>query len=180
MLDAGVGLLGGPDGATVSVRAVCRSTGITERYFYEAFGNRDEFVRAVYDDVSHRAQDALRETVRGTASLPDLPAAAVAAYVELVIDQPELGRVLLLAPYRETALAEYGRGHMAGFFDVVGAALPQNIDAQSRRLASVGMVGALTALFTEFLSGHLAVSREDLVSYCVDLLNTYAGPITRA
>ena len=29
--------------------------GLTERYFYESFTDRDEFVRAVYDDVCTRA-----------------------------------------------------------------------------------------------------------------------------
>ncbi|BBZ09008.1 hypothetical protein MDOR_31770 [Mycolicibacterium doricum] len=29
--------------------------GLTERYFYESFADRDEFVRAAYDDVCTRA-----------------------------------------------------------------------------------------------------------------------------
>ncbi|MDP0396834.1 TetR/AcrR family transcriptional regulator [Tsukamurella strandjordii] len=176
MLDTGVALLGGPDGGAVSVRAVCRTTGITERYFYEAFGNRDEFVRAVYDDVSARAQEVLVDAVRGTPETKDVAAAAVAAFVDLVVDRPDLGRVLLLAPYRESALAEYGLGHMPGFFAVVGAALPPQVDEQSRRLASVGMVGAMTALFTEYLSGRLEIERDDLVRFCATMLRSYLMP----
>ena len=33
-------------GPAVTVRAVCRQAGLTERYFYESFTDRDEFVRA--------------------------------------------------------------------------------------------------------------------------------------
>ena len=51
---AGVGLLGGAAGPALTVRAVCRAAGLTERYFYESFADRDEFVRAVYDDVCTR------------------------------------------------------------------------------------------------------------------------------
>src|ERR1044072_584333 len=51
LIAAGVDLLGGPDGPALTVRAVCRASGLTERYFYESFADRDEFVRAVNDDV---------------------------------------------------------------------------------------------------------------------------------
>ena len=48
-------LLGGEAGPALTVRAVCRQAGFTERYFYESFADRDEFVRAVYDDVCTQA-----------------------------------------------------------------------------------------------------------------------------
>ena len=51
LIAAGVTLLGGASGPALTVRAVCREAGLTERYFYESFTDRDDFVRAVYDDV---------------------------------------------------------------------------------------------------------------------------------
>src|SRR6516225_3996252 len=59
LVAAGVTLLGGADGPALTVRAVCREAGLTERYFYESFSDRDEFVRAVYDDVCSRAMTTL-------------------------------------------------------------------------------------------------------------------------
>ncbi len=174
MLDVGVGLLGASEPAAVSVRAVCRSTGITERYFYEAFGSRDEFVRAVYDDVSVRARDALIEAVRGTTDPAELPRAAVARFVELVVDRPDVGRVLLIAPLRETALAERGLGRMPEFFSVVAGTLPPGVGDETRQMVAVSVVGSLTALFTEFLSDRLEVTRAQLVGFCVDVVTTTA------
>jgi AcrR family transcriptional regulator len=55
LIAAGVQLLGDEGGPLLTVRAVCRKAGLTERYFYESFTDRDEFVRAVYDDVCARA-----------------------------------------------------------------------------------------------------------------------------
>lgn len=52
-------LLGGDRGRALTVRAVCREAALTERYFYESFSDRDEFVRAVYDDVCLRAMNTL-------------------------------------------------------------------------------------------------------------------------
>lgn len=170
MLDEGIALLGGQDAGSLGVRAVCRSTGITERYFYEAFGTRDDFARAIYDDVSDRAREALIGAVRGASDPAEMSAAAVAAFVELVVDNPNAGRVLLLAPYREAALAERGLSRMPDFFAVVAGALPPTVDDKTRSLVSIGLVGALTAVFTEYLSGRLEVSRDQLVEHCVLLV----------
>lgn len=63
LLAAGVELLGAPDGPAVNVRAVCRTAGLTERYFYESFSDRDAFVRAVYAWVGSRAQKTLIDAV---------------------------------------------------------------------------------------------------------------------
>ncbi|GAB3131673.1 TetR/AcrR family transcriptional regulator [Tsukamurella serpentis] len=172
MLDAGIGLLGAPEPGALGVRSVCRPTGITERYFYEEFGTRDDFVRAVYDDVSDRARDALVDAVRRSSTHEQAAVVAVTAFVELVIDHPEAGRVLLMAPYREPALAERGLSAMPGFFAVVAGAMPDGVGEQTRKLVAIGLVGALTSLFTEFLGGRMEVSREDLIAHCVRLVET--------
>lgn len=170
LLDAGIGLLGAQEAGAVNVRAACRSTGVTERYFYEIFGTRDDYARAVYDDVSDQARDALLGAAAMGGDFRDLATRAVDAFVTLMIDRPDMGRVLLLAPYREPAIAEVGLGHMPEFFAIVDAAFPDGLDGGQRRLTSVALVGALTSLFTQFLSGALPVERDALVGYCVDLI----------
>lgn len=179
LLDAGIGLLGAEVAGAVNVRAVCRSTAITERYFYEIFGTRDDYVRAVYDDVSEQARDALLAAAALGGDFRDLATRAVDAFVTLMIDRPDMGRALLLAPYREPAVAEAGLGHLPDFFAVVDAAFPGDVDERERRLSSVALVGALTSLFTQFLSDTLPVERDTLVGYCVDLLVSTAERAAR-
>lgn len=170
LLDAGVRLLGADGGAAVNVRAVCRSTGVTERYFYELFHTRDFYVRAVYDDVSARARDALVAAAGGTGDFRSAATAAVDAFVELMIDRPDMGRVLLLAPGREPALSSEALAHLPDFYAVVAQAVPDEFSDLTRQLVSVEIVGALTALFTQFLAGSLDVGRERLVQHCVDMI----------
>src|SRR5262249_28213268 len=43
LITAGVELLGGESGPALTVRAVCRQAGLTERYFYESFTDREQF-----------------------------------------------------------------------------------------------------------------------------------------
>lgn len=170
LLDAGIRLLGAEGHASLNVRTVCRSTGVTERYFYELFGTRDRYVRAVYDDVSGQARDALAQASAGARDFRAAATAAVGAFVELMIDRPDMGRVLLMAPWRDPALSNAVPTHLPDFHTVVADAVPATIGDQVRQLVAVEIVGALTGLFTQFLSGALAVGRDQLVEHCVEMI----------
>ncbi|WP_396927615.1 TetR/AcrR family transcriptional regulator [Mycolicibacterium sp.] len=162
LIAAGVTLLGSPGGPAVTVRAVCRHAGLTERYFYESFPDRDEFVRAVYDDVCNRAMSALRSA--GT------PREAVEQFVALMVDDPVRGRVLLLAPQVEAVLIHSGAEWMPSFIELLQSKLTAISDPVVQKMMATGLIGALTALFTAYLDGRLAASREQFIDYCVDLL----------
>src|SRR6202022_421569 len=53
LLDAGLSILGSEAGPeAVTVRGVCRQSGVSARYFYESFSDGDVFVGAVSDGVT--------------------------------------------------------------------------------------------------------------------------------
>lgn len=167
LIAAGVTLLGSAGGPALTVRAVCRDAGLTERYFYESFGDRDEFVRAVYDDVCNRAVTALMSA--GT------PREAVEQFVTLMVDDPVRGRVLLLAPQVEAVLIHSGAEWMPSFIELLQSKLTAISDPVLQKMTATGLIGALTALFTAYLDGRLAASREQFIDYCVELLLTRAA-----
>lgn len=162
LVSAGVQLLGGESGPALTVRAVCRAAALTERYFYESFADRDEFVRAVYDDVCRRAISAL--TSAGT------PREAVEQFVALMVDDPVRGRVLLLAPQSEPALIRSGAEWMPSFIDLLRHWLTRIGDPVAQNMVATSLVGGLTALFTAYLGGRLAATREQFIDFCVDML----------
>ena len=162
LIAAGVQLLGGEGGPAVTVRAVCRETGLTERYFYESFTERDEFVRAVYDDVCARAMSALMSATT--------PREAVERFVALMVDDPVRGRVLLLAPAVEPVLVRSGAEWMPSFIDLLQRKLTQIGDPVRQKMIATSLIGGLTALFTAYLDGRLAASREQFIDYCVEML----------
>ncbi len=170
LLRAGVALLGAPDGPAVNVRAVCRAAALTERYFYESFRDRDEFVRSVYTTVGNQAQAALVEAVASTETARQRAEAAVGAFVKLMVDDPAMGRVLLLAPLSELALSRRGIDLMPGFVALVHDQLSAVDDEVEKQLVAVGVVGALTTLFIGYLDGTVAASREQFVAHCVTLV----------
>jgi AcrR family transcriptional regulator len=162
LIACAVSLLGGEHGPTLTVRAVCREAGLTERYFYESFSDRDEFVRAVYNDVCTRAMSALTSATT--------PREAVEKFVALMVDDPHRGRVLLLAPEVEPVLARSGAEWMPNFINLLQRKLTTISDPAMQNMVATGLIGALTALFTAYLNGRLVATRTQFIDYCVALL----------
>lgn len=162
LVAVGTQLLGGESGPAVTVRAACRQAGLTERYFYESFADRDEFVRAVYDDVCSRAMTALMSATT--------PREAVEQFVALMVDDPVRGRVLLLAPAVEPVLVASGAEWMPSFIDLLQHKLTQIADPVRQKMIATGLIGGLTTLFTAYLDGRLEATREQFIDYCVEML----------
>ncbi|MBB4683345.1 TetR/AcrR family transcriptional regulator [Amycolatopsis jiangsuensis] len=169
LIGAGLELLGADGSAAVSVRAVCRRAKLTERYFYESFSDREELVAAVYEHAGERARQVLVDAVLDVAEPRRRAEHAVTAFVELVLEDRRLGRVLLLAPLTDPALTHRGRHLLPAFAALVGEQLSRG-DETSRQLVSIGLVGALSNVFIAYLDGTLRVSRERLVEHCVRLV----------
>jgi AcrR family transcriptional regulator len=172
LITAGVQLLGNDSGPALTVRAVCRKAALTERYFYESFSDRDEFVRAVYDDVCARAMSTLTSATT--------PREAVEKFVELMVDDPVRGRVLLLAPTVEPVLARSGAAWMPNFIDLLQQKLSQIGDPAIQKMIATSLVGGLSSLFTAYLNGRLGASRKQFIDYCVNVLYTTAAPYVPA
>ncbi len=162
LIAAGVGLLGSESGPVLTVRAVCRAAGLTERYFYESFSDRDEFVGAVYDDVCRRAMSTLSSSTTARD--------AVERFVALMVDDPTRGRVLLLAPAVEPVLTQSGADWMPSFIELLQHKLTRIADPAVQAMVATGLIGALTTLFTAYLNDRLAATREQFIDYCVDML----------
>ena len=168
LITAGVQLLGSDSGSALTVRTVCRKAALTERYFYESFSDRDEFVRAVYDDVCTQAMTALTSA--------NTPREAVEQFVELMVDDPVRGRVLLLAPTVEPVLSRSGAEWMPNFIDLLQRKLSRVGDPVLQNMIATSLVGGLSSLFTTYLNGRLGATRNQFIDFCVHLLLNTAGP----
>jgi hypothetical protein len=109
----------------------------TERYFYESFTDRDEFVRAVYDDVCARAMLTLNSSTT--------PRDAVERLVALMVDDPARGRGAAAGAGSATGAYPIGRRMDAQLHRPAAAqADPQHRPAR-QALVATGLIGALTA-----------------------------------
>jgi AcrR family transcriptional regulator len=167
LVDAGIDLLGGEGGPALTVRAVCRRANLTERYFYESFADRDEFVRAVYDAVCTKAMATLVSA--------STPREAVERFVALMVDDPVRGRVLLLAPEVEPVLARSGAEWMPTFIDLLQRKLTTITDPVVAHMEATSLIGGLSALFTAYLERRLGATRQQFIDFCVDTIMSRAA-----
>lgn len=183
LLDAGLSLLGTSGLAGTTVRGVCAHAGLTERYFYESFADRDALLLAVFDEVAAGGAAAILTAVQEVDPRADADALAVAAFgafVSYLTSDPRLGRVLLLEAHGNEALQQRRHSALKTFALLavehgrprLGPSAPGQTDAL---LTALALVGGLAELLICWLNGDLDVPRERLVNHCAALLVAASG-----
>jgi AcrR family transcriptional regulator len=197
-VEAGVELLGTEGAAGVSVRAVCRATKLSERYFYESFDGRDALLRAVHAQVAGEAREAIAAAVAehtpggGAGTAGQAPArtaagaghrplsdeesvafAAVSAFTAFLQEDPRRGRVLLSESFSDTVLARHDVELVPTFAALLVAqitALPDPPDATDAELTAVALLGALRNLYLAWLLGTPPISAARLNAHAAELV----------
>jgi hypothetical protein len=67
-------------------------------------------------------------------------------------------------------LTRSGAEWMPSFIELLQRKLTRITDPAVQAMVATGLIGALTALFTAYLNGRLAATREQFIDYCVDML----------
>ncbi|MFC4000421.1 TetR/AcrR family transcriptional regulator [Prauserella oleivorans] len=168
LLDAGLDLLGTVGWRKTTMTAVCARAGLTERYFYESFANRDELLLAVIDRIAGRIRDVALAALAGPGDPQAKVEAAVGALVDLLTHDPRVGRAAML----ESAAAEplRARRHelLLEFAQLIATqahalygdeALPPPRD----QVNGLMLTGGLAELLMAWLSGELSITRQDII-----------------
>ncbi|MFZ2174444.1 MAG: TetR/AcrR family transcriptional regulator [Rhodococcus sp. (in: high G+C Gram-positive bacteria)] len=172
ILDAGTELLGTTGGKSVTVRALCRTAGVTERYFYESFSSRDELVAAVFAEMANEVMSHMSEVVTAApTNVADRARVFIAGAIDFFSEDPRRGRVLVREAMTEQALTQQGL-HAAPTLlgtlleDVIGPT--QDPDSQLLTGAVLGL--GIGALIVAWLDGQVDVTRDTLVEHCAQLI----------
>jgi AcrR family transcriptional regulator len=175
LLEAALDLMGSDD-ADISVRGVCASARLTQRYFYESFTNLDELQLALLDQIAEEI------AYEGAAALADqAPADLLAAcrttyegaYSVLEKD-PRKARALLLVASATSGLTDARRRivlayaeQMAAFF---GTEYGDAVDAPRGRVALLYAVGGALEATHAVLNGDVEMSPSELSELVGSLL----------
>jgi AcrR family transcriptional regulator len=178
LLDAGLELLGGSDSPPdLTVRAVCAEAGITARYFYESFTDKDALVAAVFDRV---VADIAATTQAAVAAAPpeEQNRAGIANLVDAVAADARVGR-LLFNPRLTNAVLARKRSEAGGLFAILSGehatsayALP---DDEWTKSAAHFIVGGVAQTISAWVSGDVALSQSQLVSHLTRMLDGLAA-----
>ncbi|MCF6386769.1 TetR/AcrR family transcriptional regulator [Mycobacterium sp. MBM] len=177
LLEAGLDLLG-ETYDELTVRAICRKSGIATRHFYEAFADKDEFVAAVFDSVIDSIATTTQAAVAAVAP-PEQNRAGITNLVRTIGDDARIGK-LLFDPQLSNAVLGRKRAELGGFFAVLAgqhaqAVLNQQDSDQIKALAHF-IVGGVNQTLHGWLAGSIALSREELIDFLTALLDTFPDP----
>ncbi|MCW2511983.1 MAG: hypothetical protein JWR11_1025 [Mycobacterium sp.] len=177
LLDAGLELLGGSDDpADLTVRALCSEAGITARYFYESFADKDELVAAVFDGV---IADIAATTQAAVAAAPreEQNRAGIANLVRVIADDARVGR-LLFNPRLTNAVLARKRAEVGGVFALLSGEhaatayqLPQHDWVKALAHFIVGGVGQT---INAWVSGDLVMTQGKLVDQLARIVDELA------
>ncbi|WP_328290836.1 TetR/AcrR family transcriptional regulator [Nocardia aurantiaca] len=181
LLDRAFDLLGAGGAGAVTMRAVTREANLSPRYFYESFDSRETLLAAVYD----RTEGALRERLSAIAPGAD-PHAAIRTGLETCADffeeDPRRARVLLREPLADDSLrrhiTERTPAAVRALAPMLGSSADDLFASSDDTLATLGtaLAGALTAVYLEWVDGHLAIGRDQLVDNAVAIVVSLLSP----
>ena len=179
LLAAGLSILGseaGPEGVTV--RGVCRQSGISARYFYESFSDRDDFVGAVYDwviaDLAATTQAAVT-----AAPLREQARAGMANIVRSIASDARVGRLLFSAELADSVVVRK-RDESTSLLAMLlvqhlGQVLRAPVDQHTHATAHF-MVGGVGQAVSAWLSGQVAMTADEVIDHLTSLLDHLADP----
>ena len=180
LLDAGFDLLGTGGWDATSVRAVCRASRLSTRYFYESFSDLDELLVAVFDEVvedtTARIMAAVRAAPRTTRAAGR---AAVETGVRLLTDDPRRARVVCIeAPGNEALVRRRLRvrrddAHLIGALGRELTGVDPGAESLLEATATL-LIGGISELLISWLDGRLPHSRDELIDDMADLVVTTA------
>ncbi|MEC3977437.1 TetR/AcrR family transcriptional regulator [Amycolatopsis sp. H20-H5] len=96
LIDAALQLWRDQSWTAVTMRGVCARAGLTDRYFYENFTDRDALLGTVWDQVRDETFAMLLTTIHALSERPPLEQlrAALTAVVHHIADEPEQAQIL--------------------------------------------------------------------------------------
>ncbi|WP_166908212.1 TetR/AcrR family transcriptional regulator [Mycobacterium sp. DL440] len=171
LVQAGVDLVGTQGVAAMTMRAVCREAGLSQKFFYESFTDTDDLLRAVYRSTFEHSRQVIYTAADPHADLPARTRAGVRAAAQLVKDDPRICRILLVEPIADLRLRRFVRdavGAMSGFNAPTDA--PDAAATARVKMQYATVFGALISLFIEWTEGNLGSDHDEFVDHVTTML----------
>ncbi len=187
LIEAGIELFGTRGYLATSVKAVCDEAGLTERYFYETFEDREDLLAAIYDLLIQDSATAVLEALLGHPDdLKASIAAALEAFANQVTKDPRRARIQEIEVVGVSApMEEKRRGAIHAFADLI-VAKAREMGAKDRQgqirldVIAIGLVGAVNEQLVDYVLGHLDLPLEDLVANQVAVFDALASVLIPA
>lgn len=159
LLEAALDLLGDVYPGPVTMTAICERAGLTERYFYESFKDRDAILLELIDAIAAEVMAAsLAALAPRDATVEERARASIEALVDLFATDPRKGRAALVSSVAIPVLRARRRELLAAFERLVSERTRELYGdrawaAPDDQIESLLFVGGLAELLTGWLTG---------------------------
>ncbi|HEX7823421.1 MAG TPA: TetR/AcrR family transcriptional regulator [Mycobacterium sp.] len=179
LLEAGLEQLGGTaDAGELTVRAICREAGVSARYFYESFTDKDELVAAVFDWV---IADIAATTQAAVSAAPpkEQSRAGMANIVRTIAGDPRIGRLLFSSHLANAVLARKRVEAGALMATLSGQQAIDSLGVRDNdrvKATAHFVVGGVVQTISAWLAGDVDLEPDQLVEQLAATLNALADP----
>ncbi|GAA3231861.1 TetR/AcrR family transcriptional regulator [Actinocorallia longicatena] len=175
LLAAGLDLWGELGWSGVTVRGVCARAGLTDRYFYESYADRDALLLAVFDQVRDGLA-AVMLAVPWRGEPRQIMHAMLTALLTALRDDPRKATVAFTDPAGSPALESRRHDALIDLADTLAVQVAA-ATAQQTRVEALYCVGGVGALISTWLAGRLDSTAEALADRCTELIaRSFAVP----
>src|ERR1700742_422893 len=180
LLSAGLDLLGAEqqDISALTVRGVCGKAGLAARYFYESFGDKDEFVSAVFDWVVADLAAAIQAAVSAVPA-HEQTRAGMANVVRTIADDARIGRLLFSTKLADAVIVRKRAESNALFAMLSGRQAGDNLRMPANDRMKAGAhfaVGGVGQMLSAWLAGDVDLDPDRLVDQLTALLDAVSDP----
>ncbi|MEE3853137.1 TetR/AcrR family transcriptional regulator [Gordonia sp. LSe1-13] len=176
LISAGVELVGTQGVSAMTMRAVCREAGLSQKFFYESFADTDALLHEVYNGTLRRVRDLVDEAATGGEGDWVRRRAGVDAAARLVAEDPRVCRILFVEPVADVRLRRYVRRSILALIsaDSDRSAVENGVTVASK-LRYATLFGSLISLFIEWSEGNLGTDRAVFVDHVMAQLERLPG-----
>ena len=160
------------------MRGVCGRAGVATRYFYESFADRDDFVRAVFDQVIAELATTTQAAV-SAAPPQEQTRAGMTNIVRTIVRDPRIGRLVFAVDLADPVLVHKRAESGALFAMLSGQYAGQALRlAQNERMKATAhfVVGGVAQSISAWLSGEVTFTPNELVDQLTLVLNQLGDP----
>ncbi|MFE3544090.1 TetR/AcrR family transcriptional regulator [Nocardia sp. NPDC059177] len=183
--EAALELFGTAGFAATSVKAICRTAGLTERYFYESFKDRQTCLAELYGALVTDLHSATGAAI--TAADGDIAAAVhdgLSSFIEYLTADPRRARVVLIEVVGvNPELEELRHGVLRAFAEVIGAVWAAELGAEAgedAQLTAIALSGAVNNLLVDWMMTGRRQSPQALTRVCTTLFLAALTGLRRA
>lgn len=186
LIEAGVEVIGRHGYQSTSIKAVCQEAGLTERYFYQCFKDRESLLAAVYEHLNEQLRDRTLAALAQVSQDPSAMARAGAeVYFQMLRDDPRAARILLFEGIgASSTLLRLNRAAEAHYVELIRAAIRRSgrsshLSPERAKLVAAGMVGAGVNIGQRWVMDDYRQPLEDVVESMLTISDAVSAHLAK-